>query len=137
MSNDMSLEIEVRGKIKGGYRLKVTFTDIRMFVDGFRATESAKNRSGYWIQPPAQLVNGEWKKSVEFDTKTDFWHELESKCVEAIENYSPEQLDKIYEPTDKELSEPINLDDLDIFADDDQPSSPKAIPWMDSKDRRS
>lgn len=130
MIEDYGIEVEVRGKIKGGYRLKVSFISIGMYVDGFRATESAKNRLGYWVQPPAQLVNGEWKTTVEFDKQSDFWKELERKCVEAVE-LEGDTKDTVYKPSDKDMEEPINLDDIDFF---DEP--PKAVSWMDPKDRR-
>jgi len=116
MSDDYGIEVEVRGQITGGYRLKVTVTSIGMYIDGFTARESTRNTSGYWIQPPAQQVNHKWIHTPEFNTKTDFWAQLEEKCLQALGDSDPSttQKDTVYMPTDTELEEPINLDDLDF-----------------------
>lgn len=114
MDDEYGIEVEVRGQISKGYRLKVNVTSIGMYVDGFTARESDRNVSGYWIQPPAQQINHKWIHVPEFSTKTDFWARLEEKCLHAIGDYdsSPTQRDKVYQPTDEDLDQPINLDDV-------------------------
>ncbi len=116
MTDDYGIEVEVRGEIGDGYRLKVSATSIGMYVDGFRALRSAKNHSGYWIQSPAQKVNGKWIHTPEFSTKTDFWAQLEQSCLNAINDY---ETDVPYRGKDTVITdipdEPINLDDIPDF----------------------
>lgn len=130
MLDEYSIEVEVRGQIKAGYRLKVSLTSIGIYMDGFTARESSRNTSGYWIQPPAREIKGKWVHTPEFSNKTELWQAIEQACIDAINEYERDTdsgLDKVYEPSESELNEPINLDDIDFGESD----PPKAIPWMD------
>lgn len=78
------IEISVRGSIDNGYRLKASFHNLGMYVDGFRALKvpTSKNSSGWWIQPPAKRIGKAYKVCPEFDKKHPFWLEIEERCIE-------------------------------------------------------
>lgn len=116
MIDDYGIEVEVRGEITDGYRLKVSVTSIGMYVDGFRAVKSDKNRTGYWVQSPAQKVNGKWIHTPEFSTKTDFWAQLDQSCLDAITDYETDVPSRGKDTVITDISdEPINLDDIPDF----------------------
>lgn len=138
MDNELGIEMEVRGEIRNGYRLKLSVNSIGMYVDGFTAVKSPRNASGFWVQPPRQEVNGEWKRMVEFALKTEFWATLEEKSLEAINGYNDTDTN-VKEITDEELTDEGISEALDMALVDfglDEKTTPKAIPWMDPKDRR-
>lgn len=114
MYDDYGIEVEVRGEIGDGYRLKVSATSIGMYIDGFRALKSIKNASGYWIQPPAQQIKGKWVHTPEFNTKTEFWSQLENKCVESITEYELHVDNEEEDELRDELDELVDLKDIPL-----------------------
>lgn len=82
------IDAEVLGEIKGGYRLKISLVDLGVYIFGIRAVHSAKETSGWWVQPPASRTSSGWKANPEFDKKKDLWREIEQSCVEAIQLYA-------------------------------------------------
>lgn len=75
------------GEIKGGYRLKISLVDLGIYVFGFRAIQSDKENSGWWVQPPANRTPSGWKANPEFDKTKDLWREIELACIEAVHQY--------------------------------------------------
>ena len=80
------IEAEVLGEIENGYRLKVSFTSLGMYIFGFRATPS-KISGEWWVQPPATRSSAGWKQNPEFNKKETFWLEIEKACSLAISAY--------------------------------------------------
>lgn len=105
MNSPLNIEVVVRGEIKDGYRLKVSCLDLGMYLDGFRATRSAKSRSGWWIQPPSFKAGIKWITVPEFDKSADFWKSIEQSCIEAAENGSVTSDDASFIPTDDEMTD--------------------------------
>lgn len=87
MSNLYCVESEVRGDIKGGYRLKIAILDLGVYIDGFTARRSGVDSSGWWIQPPAKQVGGKWKHVIEFDKSKTLWTEIVNCCLDTINLY--------------------------------------------------
>lgn len=100
--NDFDIEIEVLGDISNGYRLKVSVVDLGMYMFGWTARRSEKNKSGWWIQQQAIQIGGNWKLIPEFNKALLLWQKIESKCIEVVMDYesNPQQ-----EITDEMMSE--------------------------------
>ena len=79
-----SISVEVRAVIDNGYRLKVSVTDLGLYMDGFRATHSDKNISGWWVQPPARLAGKKWLQMPEFDKSLTLWREIEQAITDVV-----------------------------------------------------
>jgi hypothetical protein len=111
------VEVEFRGEIKGGYRLKVSILDLGLYIDGMRLT---KPSGTWWLQTPAQRVNGRFWHNTEFNQKMTLWQEIFNKCIEAVEDYesSSESLteeDLSDEAISKGLDEAIeDLDEIEL-----------------------
>lgn len=137
-----SIEVIVRGSIKDGYRLKVSFTVAGMYIDGFTARRSSRNSSGWWIQSPAfREIN--WKNVPEFNKKGALWLEIERRCIEAVEAEEAFTPDVVAEVTAEDLTEEgitKNLDkaveQLGLIDGNDQKDKdePKAISWLKDED---
>lgn len=87
-----TIETVVRGELKDarGYRLKVSILDLGMYIDGWRAMPSIKIAGTWWIQPPANSVNGKFVSPIEFDKTMSLWKEVQDSIIEAIETYKRE-----------------------------------------------
>lgn len=104
MINLHSVDVEVLGEINNGYRLKISILDIGVYIFGFTIRHSDKNESGWWVQPPAQLINGKWKSTIEFDKSKSLWLEIEQECIDSIKNYGTKN-SNTYMPEDSELTD--------------------------------
>jgi hypothetical protein len=80
------IEVTIRGEIENGYRLKVSFHHLGMYIDGFRAIKVPKDKNPleWWIQQPSYRVGFQYKPSPEFNKKHPFWSTIESRCIEAV-----------------------------------------------------
>lgn len=97
MNDGYDIEVTIRGEIENGYRLKVSFLNIGMFIDGFRALRvpEEKNPSGWWIQQPSYRVGRNYKKSPEFNMKHPFWLAIEKACVDAASHEAASSLEDL------------------------------------------
>lgn len=91
--------------IKNGYRIKVNVLDLGFYAFGFTARKSDKNKSGWWVQPPAIKVgSNSWKQTIEFDKSKSLWSEIEDACIDAVAeqerltNLMRQKSDIVYEP---------------------------------------
>lgn len=100
MPNLYCVESEVRGDIKGGYRLKITILDLGVYIDGFTARHSDFDDSGWWIQPPAKQVGGKWKHVIEFDKSKTLWAEIVNCCLDTINLYEQNKTKDLIEVED-------------------------------------
>lgn len=87
MRNLYCVEAEVRGDIKGVYRLKISILDLGVYVDGFTARHSDIDDTGWWIQPPARQVGARWISVIEFDKSKTLWVEIVNCCLDTINLY--------------------------------------------------
>lgn len=85
--NDFDVEIEVLGDINNGYRLKVSVLDLGMYMFGWTARRSEKNKSGWWVQQQAIKVGGGWKLCPEFNKALPLWQKIENECIQAVKHY--------------------------------------------------
>lgn len=134
MTKLYSIEVIVRSEIKDGYRLKVSDLGLGIYVDGFRATKSSRNASGWWVQPPSTYVkrNGEYAECPEYDKKTSYWEEIEQACVEAAQLAESDKAAAIDDTTtlsEQDLDEAIKRFGL---SDSEEP---KAVSWREPGER--
>lgn len=131
MDNEYGILIEVRSKLQNGsgYRLKVSILELGIYIDGFRATRSEKNRGGWWIQPPA--IPPAWKRLPEFDQKNNLWQTIERLATEAAtkadladsssdddwSSLSPDEFNKYLSNNIDKTIKGCDLDIPDIFKD--------------------
>ncbi len=90
------------------YLVKVSLVDVGMYITGITAQPSPKRpEDGLWIQPPRYQPRkgGKWVTPVEFDTNKPLWQLVEKVVTRAIKDYTGNQKDEVYWPTDEELAD--------------------------------
>lgn len=80
----LGLEVIVRSPIKDGFRLKVSFKELGMYIDGFTARPSNREKSDWWVQSPAKKIGKKYVNIPEFDKHTVLWMLIEELCIKAI-----------------------------------------------------
>lgn len=105
MAKLYNIEATIRNEIKGGYRLKVSDLDLGVYVDGFRAVKSARNDSGWWIQPPSTYKEGRYIRCPEYDQANEYWKEIEQTCIDVIKE--DEHLNQL-DPSSEAYSEALD-----------------------------
>jgi len=104
MVNLNIIEVTILGEINNGYRLKISVLDLGIYINGFTARKSDKNASGWWIQPPANNINGKWVHSIELDKSKSLWVEIEQACLDQLK-LQEHGISDFYMPTDEEMTD--------------------------------
>jgi hypothetical protein len=119
--SDFDVEVEVLGDINNGYRLKVSVLDLGMYMFGWTARRSDKDKSGWWVQQQAFRVGSGWKQTPEFNKAFSLWQVIESKCIEAVTYYEANPPERVTddmmtdEALDKGLDEAFKkLEGMDL-----------------------
>jgi hypothetical protein len=105
--NEEDITAEVYHQSNGVYYIKVEL--LGMYISGITARISPKfPEKGLWVQMPAYLMSGSWKKYIEFSKLSPLKFVIEDKCKKAVEQTTtqPNETDTVYIPTDEELNNP-------------------------------
>jgi hypothetical protein len=116
-ASDLPIEVEVEREIQGGFRLKVSVPLLGMYMWGFRATISNRNKSSWWVQAPAtKTPQGIWKFNPEFDKSLPFWLAIEKAVIKTVENQKPTMSRDYVIGPDEEVSDKLIEQGLnDVF----------------------
>lgn len=83
-----TIEAAVHKKIsENGYRVKVSFPDIEMYINGmvvFSPNEAHKN----WAIMTPKSLSGKGFRPIEFGKKTQLWADIEDACKAAVRDFN-------------------------------------------------
>jgi hypothetical protein len=91
MSGQFPIEVEYRGEIKGGHRLKLLFYEWGAFSDGWTARPGKKPEDGWWIQSPARRWGPKWISLIEFSADSPFYAAIKKACTDCIAAHEAEE----------------------------------------------
>lgn len=85
-----SIEAKVHMPIPhGGYRVKVWFPDMGMYINGVLVYPPNERHERWGVLTPLLGKGGRGRqpKAIEFDGKSDLWHEFREAAIKAVKVY--------------------------------------------------
>lgn len=101
----VTIKVEVLQRLRGGYRLKVSFLELGIYSVGWRVMVSRKNGE-WWVQAPGSYTKtGQIVNVLEFDKRDgQLWRVIEAACIEAANDAEARKVQPIAEiPQEEEL----------------------------------
>ncbi|HSX42713.1 MAG TPA: hypothetical protein VLF59_01370 [Candidatus Saccharimonadales bacterium] len=89
------------------YLVKVSFTDIRLFISAIRVQQSKKD-SNWWVQLPVYKVGYQWVKPFETSGDSPFFKLVEQLAIQAVEKDIADN--PVFD--DELLGRPITVEDI-------------------------
>lgn len=79
----------------GGYRVKVWFPDMGMYINGVLVFPPNEKYDHWGVMTP-QFSGGRGKKSkaIEFDGKSELWHEFTEAAIRAVKLYCKQRAER-------------------------------------------
>ena len=101
--------------VKKNYYVKVSFIGTGMYINSFSVSQSKFDSKPWWVQPPKHFQGNRWVTTVDFDMNYDLWKIIETKAIDAVDNFNNEtpiitkSRDTVLEDID---DGPIDLSDI-------------------------
>lgn len=79
----------------GGYRVKVWFPDIGMYINGVLVFPPNEQHNRWGVLTPrfSNGGRGRQSKAIEFDGKSELWHEFTEAAIRAVKHYVKQRAD--------------------------------------------
>lgn len=80
---------------RGGYRVKVSFPEIGMFINGVLVFPPNEQHDRWGVLTPrfSNGGRGRQSKAIEFDGKSELWFEIREACTRAVKLYLKQRAD--------------------------------------------
>jgi DNA-binding cell septation regulator SpoVG len=91
-----TIDVSVLGGTKSSkknlYRLKVSIHDLGIHIMGIIVQDSIIEGEKYYVTTPAHKVGAKYYKDITFETSKELWLEIQSACIQTIEDYTESPL---------------------------------------------
>jgi len=106
---------DVHKPIGNGYRVKVSVTDIGLYINGMVIYPPNDEHNDWSVNTPSRPAGrGKYARIVEFNMKLPLWQEIHEACIETVKGYISDGLvSHVQDVVVMDIPDgPLNLDDV-------------------------